>query len=51
VQTIAATAAAGGLAMVRFESPVVEVTETALLGTGAAAACAVVDLLYELGLA
>jgi len=51
VQTIAATPARGGLAMVRFETPVVEVTETALLGTGADAAGAVVDLLYELGLA
>ena len=50
VQTIAATPASGGLAMVRFETPTVEITETALLGTGADAARAVVDLLYELGL-
>ena len=50
VQTIAATPASGGLAMVRFETPTVEITETALLGTGADAAGAVVDLLYELGL-
>ncbi|MDQ1511654.1 MAG: electron transfer flavoprotein beta subunit [Actinomycetota bacterium] len=51
VQTMIATAASGGLAMVRFETPIVEITETALLGTGAGAAVAVVDLLYELGLA
>ncbi len=51
VQTITATPAPGGLAMVRFETPIVEVTETALLGTGADAAPAVVDLFYELGLA
>src|SRR5580765_1880121 len=51
LQTITATAAPGGLAMVRFETPIVEVTETALLGTGADAAAAVVDLFYELGLA
>jgi len=51
VQTITATPAPGGLTMVRFETPVVEVTETALLGTGADAAAAVVDLFYELGLA
>ena len=37
--------------MLRFETPPVEVTETAMLGTGADAAAAVVDLLYELGLA
>ena len=51
VQTMIATPASGGLAMVRFETPIAEVTETALLGTGAGAAGAVVDLLYELGLA
>ena len=51
VQTIVATPPDGGLAMVGFETPVVELTETVLLGTGAAAAAAVVDLLYELGLA
>jgi electron transfer flavoprotein beta subunit len=51
VQTIATTPASGGLAMVHFETPTVEITETALLGTGADAAGAVVDLLYELGLA
>ena len=43
--------APGGLAMVRFETPVVEVTPTVVLGTGAGAAAAVVDLLFELGLA
>ncbi len=37
--------------MVRLETPIVELTETTLLGTGADAAGAVVDLLYELGLA
>ena len=51
VQTITATPAPGGLSMVRFETPIVEVTETTLLGTGAEAAAAVVDLFYELGLA
>ena len=51
VQTVASSPAGGGLAMVRFETPIAEVTETALLGRGAAAAGAVVDLLYELGLA
>lgn len=51
VQTMTATGSAGGLAMLRFETPPVVVTETALLGTGADAAGAVVDLLYELGLA
>jgi electron transfer flavoprotein beta subunit len=51
MRTITATPANGGLAMVRFETPIAEVTETALLGTGADAAGAVVDLLYELGLA
>ena len=51
VRTIIANPVSGGLAMVRFETPVVQVTETALLGTGADAAGAVVDLLYELGLA
>ena len=51
VQTIVAEPPAGGLMMVRFETPAVEVTETVLLGTGAGAAGAVVDLFYELGLA
>jgi electron transfer flavoprotein beta subunit len=51
VQTIVAAAPSGGLAMVRFETPAVELTETVLLGTGAGAAEAVVDLFYELGLA
>jgi electron transfer flavoprotein beta subunit len=51
IRTIAATPATGGLTMVRFETPVVEVTETVVLGTGADAAGAVVDLFSELGLA
>jgi electron transfer flavoprotein beta subunit len=51
VQTIVAEPPGGGLNMVRFETPAVEVTETVLLGTGAGAAGAVVDLFYELGLA
>ncbi len=51
VHTIAATPASGGLTMLRFETPVVELTETVLLGAGADAAGAVVDLLEELGLA
>ena len=51
VQTITATPAPGGLAMERFETPIVEVTETELLGAGADAAGAVVDLFYELGVA
>jgi electron transfer flavoprotein beta subunit len=51
VQRIIAEPPDGGLTMVRFETPAVEVTETVLLGTGAGAAGAVVDLLYELGLA
>jgi electron transfer flavoprotein beta subunit len=51
VRTLAAEPPGGGLTMVRFETPIVELTETVLLGTGADAAGAVVDLLYELGLA
>lgn len=51
VRSLSSAPAPGGLTMVRFETPVVEVSETVLLGTGAAAAAAVVDLLYELGLA
>jgi electron transfer flavoprotein beta subunit len=51
VQTIAATAPPGGLAMQRFETPTAEVSETVILGNGADAAVAVVDLLVELGLA
>ena len=37
--------------MVRFETPVIELTETEILGTGADAAGPVVDLIYALGLA
>jgi electron transfer flavoprotein beta subunit len=51
IQTIAADAPRGGLAMVRFETPEVELTETEILGSGADAAGPVVDLIYELGLA
>ena len=51
VQSLAARSAPGGLAMLQFETPPVVVTETTLLGTGADAAAAVVDLLIELGLA
>ncbi len=51
VRTIDASPPTGGLTMMRFETPTVELTETVLLGTGADAAAAVVDLLYELGLA
>jgi electron transfer flavoprotein beta subunit len=41
----------GGLTMERFATPTVELTETVVLGAGAGAAGAVVDLLVELGLA
>jgi electron transfer flavoprotein beta subunit len=51
VQTVAADAPTGGLRMVRFETPVVELSETEILGWGADAAGPVVDLIYELGLA
>ena len=42
---------AGGQRTLGFTLPVEQVTETTLLGTGADAAPAVVDLLQELGLA
>lgn len=51
VATIAAAPLPGGLTMVLFTTPTVEVTETVVLGTGADAAGAVADLLAELGLA
>lgn len=51
VQTIDASPAPGGLTMVRFDTPIVEVTETVVLGAGADAAAAVVDLFADLGLA
>ncbi len=51
VQTVVADPQRGDLTMVRFATPAVELTETVLLGTGAGAAGAVVDLFYELGLA
>jgi electron transfer flavoprotein beta subunit len=51
VRTVNESPPAGGLSMVRFETPTVEVTETVMLGAGGDAAAAVVDLLTELGLA
>jgi electron transfer flavoprotein beta subunit len=51
VHGITATASPGGLSMQRFEMPAAEVSETVILGNGADAAPAVVDLLVELGLA
>jgi electron transfer flavoprotein beta subunit len=51
IATVAAEPASGGLTMVRFATPKVEVTETVLLGSGGDAAVAVVDLFAELGLA
>jgi electron transfer flavoprotein beta subunit len=50
VRTCTESPEPGGLEMVRFETPTVELNETVRLGTGADAAGAVVDLLYELGL-
>jgi len=50
VRSIPSAPPSGGLTMVRFSTPKVEVTETTVLGTGADAAGAVVDLIYELGL-
>jgi electron transfer flavoprotein beta subunit len=46
IQTVDADAPAGGLTMLRFETPVIELTETAIIDANGA-----VDLLYELGLA
>jgi electron transfer flavoprotein beta subunit len=51
IRTLAAETPAGGLTMVTFETPEIEVTETEILGSGADAAGPVVDLIYELGLA
>ena len=51
VDVIEATPSAGGLTPTRFVNPVEQATETVVLGTGAAAAVAVVDMLVELGLA
>jgi len=51
LQHLTAAAPPGGLAMQRFETPPAVVTETVILGNGAGAAAAVVDLLVELGLA
>jgi electron transfer flavoprotein beta subunit len=51
LQHLTSSAAPGGLAMQRFETPTVAVSETVVLGHGADAAPAVVDLLVELGLA
>lgn len=51
IRSMTSTPDRGGLAMVELETPVVAVTPTVVLGTGAGAAAAVVDLLVELGLA
>ena len=51
VALIAAAPSPGGLAPTGFVNPVEHVTETVVLGTGGAAAVAVVDMLVELGLA
>jgi electron transfer flavoprotein beta subunit len=51
VAVIAASAAPGGLSPTAFVNPVEQVTDTVVLGTGPAAAGAVVDLLIELGVA
>jgi electron transfer flavoprotein beta subunit len=51
VQTIVVEAPAGGLVTERFATPPAVQTPTEVLGDGADAAAAVVDLLYELGLA
>lgn len=50
IDSVAADAPSGGLAMVRFVTPAVVQTETVLLGSGADAAGAVADLFAELGL-
>jgi electron transfer flavoprotein beta subunit len=51
IQSVAIDVPRGGQAMVHFETPEVELTETEVLGEGADAAVAVVDLFYELGVA
>jgi electron transfer flavoprotein beta subunit len=51
VRSVAATPPRGSLTTLNFATPVVEQTETVVLGSGADAASAVVDLLVELGLA
>jgi electron transfer flavoprotein beta subunit len=51
VRAVTADPLRGGLTTVRFRTPTVEPTTTTVLGTGADAAGAVVELLYELGLA
>ena len=51
VAVLDASPAPGGLTPTGFVNPVEQVTETVVLGTGAAAAVAVVDMLVELGLA
>lgn len=50
VPSMASSKEPGGLTTGLFDNPVETVTETTILGTGAAAAPAVVDLLDELGL-
>ena len=51
VRTIVADPPSGGLTTVRFATPELQQTRTVLLGTGADAAGAAVDLFFELGLA
>lgn len=51
IETIESSAAPGGQRMVRLLRPAEQVSETVILGTGAAAASAVVDLLEEIGVA
>ena len=50
VARLEASSGAGGLQTVGFSLPTEQVTDTTVLGTGADAAPAVVDLLQELGL-
>ena len=51
VEQITASHQPGGLVTNAFVNPVEQVTETIVLGSGASAAAAVVDMLVELGLA
>jgi electron transfer flavoprotein beta subunit len=50
VHTVGTEQPGGGLVTTRFETPSVKPSTTTVLGTGAAAAGAVVDLVYDLGL-
>lgn len=51
IETIESSATAGGQRMIRLFRPTEQVSETMILGTGAGAAPAVVDLLEEIGVA